>query len=71
MKITKPADPLRAQMLDEISELTDRLDKLRDYGMVPGNIWLARNELGQISQLVSELEERLEEIKRQDAENGF
>ena len=66
-----PADPLRADMLETLTDITDSIEQLRDYAIVPCNIWLAKNELQKIAQIISELEDKLEELKRQDAENGY
>ena len=66
-----PVDPLRSRLLELIEQLGDHAGQLRDYGSVPGNVWLARGELQNIGQLVSDLEGLLEDIKRSDAENGF
>jgi hypothetical protein len=66
-----PADPLRVRLLELLEQLNDRTIQLRDYATVPGNAWLAKGELQQISQAVSDLEELLEEIKQADAENGY
>ena len=66
-----PTDPLRARLLELLEQLNDRTIQLRDYATVPGNAWLAKGELGQINQVVSDLETFLEEIKRADAENGY
>jgi hypothetical protein len=64
-------DPLRAKLLEILQELNERTTQLRDYATVPGNAWLAKGELGNMSQLVSDLEGLLEEIKQADAEVGL
>ena len=64
-------DPLRARLLELLDEMNDRTAQLRDYAVIPGNAWLAKGELGSISQLVSDLETLLEDIKQQDAEDGL
>ena len=66
-----PVDPLRAQLLEQLQELTDRAVQLRDYAMTPGNAWLAKSELQAISQLISDLETALDDLKQQDTENGY
>ncbi|HSX01934.1 MAG TPA: hypothetical protein VLI05_01325 [Candidatus Saccharimonadia bacterium] len=66
-----PTDPLRARLLELLEQLNDRTTQLRDYATVPGNAWLAKGELGQINQVVSDLETLLEQIKQADAENGY
>jgi hypothetical protein len=66
-----PTDPLRARLLELLEDINNRTTQLRDYATVPGNAWLAKGELGQIGQLVSDLEELLEQIKQADAENGY
>lgn len=66
-----PADPLRARMLELVQEIEEHLGKFREFGSIPGNAWLARGELHQLSGLLSDLESVLEEIKQDDAENGY
>lgn len=66
-----PVDPLRVRLLELTQELTDHASQLRDYASLPGNAWLAKGELQAITQTVSELESLLDDIKRQDAENGY
>lgn len=62
-----PSDPLRVRCLELVERLSDHNLLLRDYALTPGNTWLAKGELGHISQLVSELESLLEEIKQADS----
>jgi hypothetical protein len=70
--MSKPSvDPLRVRLLEMLEEINERTIQLRDYGTIPGNAWLAKGELQHISQLVSDLEILLEEIKQADAENGY
>jgi hypothetical protein len=69
MKQPSPSDPLRAHCLELCQELLERTTTMRDYAMSPGNAWLAKNELQQITQTISELEQLVEEIKQADAEN--
>ncbi len=70
--MSKPhLDPERARMLEMLERLSERTGQLREYSMIPGDAWLAKGELGNISQMVSELETLLEQIKQQDAENGY
>jgi len=71
MTASKPIDPLRAHLTDTIRELSERLEKLRDYAAVPENIWLARGELDSLNRLLAEIENQLDEIRAQDAENGY
>jgi hypothetical protein len=66
-----PTDPLRAKLLELLEEMNDRTIQLRDYATVPGNAWLAKGELQNMSNLISDLETLLEEIKQSDAENGY
>ena len=42
-----------------------------EYATTPGDIWLARAELHAVTQLFSDLEALLEDIKESDAENGY
>lgn len=58
-------------MLEYVQELIERSSQLRDYASMPGNAWLAKSELQAISQLTSELDALLEEIKQADRENGY
>lgn len=58
-------------MLEYVQELIERSAQLRDYASAPGNAWLAKGELQAISQLTSDLEVLLEEIKQSDTENGY
>ena len=69
MKQSQPADPLRARCLDLSQELAERTNAMRDYAMSPGSAWLAKNELQQITQTISELEQLLEEIQQADNQN--
>jgi hypothetical protein len=64
-------DKKRAKLMDLIEQSGDRLDRLRDHAMVPGNTWLAKGELRNVSQILSDLEQLLDEIKEADAENGY
>jgi hypothetical protein len=66
-----PTDPLRAKLLELLEDINTRTTQLRDYATVPGNAWLAKSELGHISQVVSDLEDLLEQIKQADAELGY
>ena len=60
-------DPLRSRCLELCEQINEHSNLLRDYAMTPGNTWLAKNELQQLGQLVSELETLLEDIKQADA----
>ena len=64
-------DPLRAKLNDLLEDVNGRLSNLRDYAAVPENMWLARGELDNLSRLLGELESQLDEIRQQDAENGY
>ena len=66
MKQPRSSDPLRARILDLSQELAERAATMRDYAMTPNNSWLAKNELQQIGQIISDLETLLEEIKQAD-----
>jgi hypothetical protein len=63
---TSPADILRGQIADHCQELAARLKLLRDYATTPGDVWLARGELNQIAQHISELEGLLAQLKEAD-----
>ncbi len=70
--MTKPsADPNRAQLLELSREIEDHVATLRDFALIPGNAWLARGELHQLSGLLADLENLLDSIKQDDIENGF
>ncbi|HSX47904.1 MAG TPA: hypothetical protein VLF41_00120 [Candidatus Nanoarchaeia archaeon] len=60
------ADDHRANYLGLCEELMDRVAAMRNYGMKPGNAWLAKAELAKISSLVTDIEQLLEEIKQAD-----
>ena len=62
----QPLDPLRGRCLELCQMVEERAQTLRDYATTPGNAWLAKGELQAISQLVSDLETLLEEIKQAD-----
>ncbi|HSX41049.1 MAG TPA: hypothetical protein VLF21_00185 [Candidatus Saccharimonadales bacterium] len=57
-----PSDP-QAKLHDVASELAEHVSLLRDYATTPGNVWLARGELGRIQELAVEIEKLLEQIK--------
>lgn len=57
-------EDLRSHCLDVIVEIGDHIKLLRDYATTPGNAWLARNELSQVSRLMSDLESSIDAIKR-------
>jgi hypothetical protein len=61
-----PLDPLRVRCLELCQAIEARAQTLRDYATTPGNAWLAKGELQAISQLVSDLETILEQIKQAD-----
>jgi len=71
MRKPHTSDPLRARLLDLIADIENRLAQLRDFASVPGNAWLAKGELQQLTTLLSDLEALLEDIKQSDAENGY
>jgi hypothetical protein len=64
-------DPLRGRMLELVQDVGEHAEKLREYASVPGNAWLAKGEAQILTQLASELDEVLSEIKADDAENGY
>jgi hypothetical protein len=70
-KPSAPPDPLRTEMLELIQKTTSKLAELRDHAGSPGNIWLAKSDLDGVNQLIGELEQNLNEIKKQDSENGY
>jgi hypothetical protein len=70
--MAKPTvDPLRVRLTELLEDMTDRIDKLRDHAHVPGNAWLAEGELRRLTQVASDLEILLEQIKAADIENGY
>jgi hypothetical protein len=64
-------DPLRTRLHELTQEIEEHTAKLRDFAVAPGNAWLARGELQQLMNLMSDLESLIEDIKQQDAENGY
>jgi hypothetical protein len=71
MPKSTPTDPLRARLLELLEEITQHQNQLRDFASIPGNAWLAKGELQTITTLISDLEALLEDLKKQDAENGY
>jgi hypothetical protein len=66
-----PTDPLRARLLELTELINDHTASLRDFGTTPGNAWLAKGELQQLTTLLADMENLLEEIKQSDAESGY
>ena len=64
-------DPLRARLLELLQDVDDHSAQLRDFASVPGNAWLARGEHQQIMAILTEIESLLDDIKAQDAEDGY
>lgn len=64
-------DPLRTRLFELIEEIQQHSEQLRDFAVAPGNAWLAKGELQTITTLLSDMETLLEDIKQQDAENGY
>lgn len=63
-KPQSPADPLRGQIIELCHKLEERAATLRDYATTPGNTWLAKGELQAITQLISEIDHLLDQIKQ-------
>lgn len=61
-----PGDEQRARYLELSEQLMQHAQLARNHAMKPGNVWLAKAEISRISQLVSELEALLDEIKAKD-----
>jgi hypothetical protein len=66
---SKSSDTNRAYYLELCEKLLEHAQLMRNFAMKPGNVWLARAELGKISALVGELETILEEIHKNDEES--
>ena len=66
MKSVTLNDPLRLKFIEMCEELVQHTQMLRDYTLTPGNLWLAKNELQQVGQNLSDLEQLLVEIRDQD-----
>ena len=62
-------DPLRGRSIELCHDLVEHTQTLRDYATTPGNVWLAKGQLQVMTQLLSELDMLLEEIKRADDAN--
>ena len=67
----QPTDPLRVRLLELTQEIEQRTANLRDFATTPGNAWLAKGELQELTTLLSDMEVLLEEIKQFDYENGY
>jgi hypothetical protein len=66
-----PTDPLRVQLLELTEKIADHNNQLRDFATTPGNAWLAKGELQQLTTLLSDMESLLEDIKQADNEAGY
>lgn len=66
MKNLSEADRLRENYLELCEQLLSRIKEMRNFGLKPGNAWLARGELAKIVSLTGDLENLLEEIKQAD-----
>jgi hypothetical protein len=66
-----PTDPLRVNLLELTDEIVEHTNSLRDFATTPGNAWLAKGELQQITTLLSDMETLLEDIKQADYEAGY
>ena len=66
MKNLTEADRLREEYLELCEKLLEHAKDMRNYGMKPGNAWLARSELAKIVGLTGDLESLVDEIKRAD-----
>lgn len=64
-------DPLRVRLDELVQDIKDHSAQLREFAIVPGNAWLAKGELQTLTTLLSDMENLLEDIKQQDAENGY
>ncbi|MDB5179104.1 MAG: hypothetical protein JWN01_1047 [Patescibacteria group bacterium] len=64
-------DPLRVRLLELIEDIEKHAAQIRDFATTPGNAWLAKGELQALMGLMSDMETLLEDIKRQDTENGY
>ena len=60
-------DDLRSHCLDVVVEINEHMKLVRDYALTPGNSWLARNEMSQVSRLMSDLESSIDDIKRAES----
>jgi hypothetical protein len=65
------ADPLRVRLLELTDAIQQHTSSLRDFASYPGNAWLAKGELQNLMNLMSDMETLLEDIKQSDAESGY
>ena len=65
-----PIDPLRGRSIELCHDLIEHTQTLRDFATTPGNAWLAKGQLQVMSQLLSELDVLLGEIKQADDANA-
>jgi hypothetical protein len=66
-----PSDPLRVHLLELTEVIGEHVANLRDFATTPGNAWLAKGELQQLTTLLSDMETLLEDIKQADLEAGY
>jgi hypothetical protein len=66
-----PADPLRVRLLELTEEISEHTASLRDFATTPGNAWLAKGELQELTTMLSDMEALLEDIKQADYEAGY
>lgn len=64
-------DPLRVHLLELTEDIAEHVSMLRDFATTPGNAWLAKGELQQLTTLLSDMESLLEDIKQADLEAGY
>lgn len=64
-------DPLRARLLELSEQIQEHTVAMRDFAATPGNAWLAKAELQQVTSLLGDIEALLEDIKQSDAESGY
>lgn len=62
---------MRAHLLELAEDIVTRTANLRDFATTPGNAWLAKGELQELTTLLSDMETLLEDIKQADYEAGY
>lgn len=64
----KKKSPAAGRIYDECERGANHLRLLRDFTSQPGNVWLARGEVTKLAQVVANLEQLLDDLKDEEAQ---